>query len=715
MRRHFLLLPLLLLARIIIAEPRLGPEVPLLPRNDPAPAAYQQWPLGVASNGRDFLVLWRDQVDYETSALQLRSIGADGRPVQPFGRVIQSGFPAAIASNGADYLFVSSVVNGGNWFAPDLEWFAQRLDENGNPAAAPVSLGSQGYPSRLVSNGRSYLLVGYESLTILDRDGVKLRQLDAPELLWAGVMGGQYVALQRERTSFNVSNLTLATLDESGFRSRITLALSWPYGYALRVAASNDRVFIANYETCQYVVADAAGVIATGSESACATKASIADVAWDGKQFLVMGFRGDALVGARYLPSGVIVDPLSQRLSPRSVPLFASNGTTLLMVWRDNRYSTKEDLVARTVHSFDELAAPGDDPILISLSARAQESVRLARAGEHLLAVWRDDAHRDLEGVIDGAPRSFVHSLSKDLEIDAAVAGRQVFLLLWHELGGAAFVTRIALNGDVLDRVPVEVCGSRRVGAARDVASFVVTCQADDYSLAIKRIDENGTLTTVSEKQLPQFPESTQPIVADNHLMLASYWMGLHSSPGVWPYTFLDLYPADTPPANRSDQRYRFVTNGAVWSTAVGPGHVTLAAFCHSYGCPGVFLAQSAFDGTKIRAVGSPALAKVWQAEGSAMVWDGTEYVLAWTELLPSHTYRVRAIRLNETAVALDAAPFDITVAGASPDTPSLVVTESGVLIGYSRADSDSGGAPRAYTRTLDRAVQIPRRSSARH
>ncbi|HEX7680160.1 MAG TPA: hypothetical protein VF713_18660, partial [Thermoanaerobaculia bacterium] len=160
------------------AEVRLGPEKGLTPVGIPGPAFGTQDAPAVASNGHDFLAIWRDQrrgLPVVTPDIYASRITRDGQPVDRGGRRIAEKvfYAPVIASNGSEYL--ACYVAGGHLVS-------QRLDENGVPIAPPTDLGLSMRPLFLRSNGSGYLFVGGKDLdslpltTVLLLDGAGVPQ-----------------------------------------------------------------------------------------------------------------------------------------------------------------------------------------------------------------------------------------------------------------------------------------------------------------------------------------------------------------------------------------------------------------------------------------------------------------------------------------------------------------------------------------------------------
>ena len=117
-------------------------------------------------------------------------------------------------------------------------------------------------------------------------------------------------------------------------------------------------------------------------------------------------------------------------------------------------------------------------------------------------------------------------------------------------------------------------------------------------------------------------------------------------------------------------------------------------------------------EGKVIRSPSRVAATPYTSFETVSLAWNGSEYVLAWTD--PAGM--IRAMRLTHAAMPIDDAPFDVAMQSRQPWSQfTLTPTASGVAFGYDRIDEASGFVSRAFTRTLDRLTSSPARRAVRH
>src|SRR5262245_60013616 len=199
--RHILavLAALFLASAGMAAAVRLGPEVPFADITQrPAGISNYPYPMVAASNGRDFLIGWAGQNDFETELVTMR-VNHDGSvPAPPR----HTGYPphaSAITRRDEGYLLVTY----GRVRADPATWgvLSVRLDEDGVPISEPVAVAESASLRDLISNGSTHLLVINEkdrtSGIILDAGGAPLRKLDFDfrGFQLGGVVNGHYVFL----------------------------------------------------------------------------------------------------------------------------------------------------------------------------------------------------------------------------------------------------------------------------------------------------------------------------------------------------------------------------------------------------------------------------------------------------------------------------------------------------------------------------------------
>jgi len=719
--RHIALV-LLIAGTAAAADVRLGSEVPVVPIRTGS-AAWEQSLPAVASNGRDFLAIWNDSRErtqrpwYYTSRLD-----SSGVPAEPFGRRFQPAifrFPALIASNGEDYLAA--------WYDESSQaTLAQHLDENGAPAG-PARVVRKASPISLASDGLGYLLVfhsqesGYVA-TALDRDG-SVRgtlPLQLSEYLSLDAAGGTFGVLGFENGCCYClppcSGPVLRTIDARG-ETMVMTTTALPEesgGRGFIVKSSPNRILVSwvlplEENQVWFTMLDRSGKVIQP-----ATKVNLASlyafsIRNDGDEFLLFSPGDSRAVHIR--PNGAVVNSV-----PYSVPetaQFASNGSALLMLWERGG-----DIVSRSLRGFDDLAVRQIDGTVVASSGRAQDRVRIARAGSHEMIVWRDDATGEIAGSLDGVEVGIYRGLA--VGIPSVTAGARTFLVAWNEVNNAQFSARMlarryAFDGTLLDKTPIELASGTYTeldddpGVTADGSSFVISVGVPQAPLRLLRLDgETGALSELLSYPCGLCRAPFRPVPTTSGWMIPYLRYVGFFSPHVsvtWGVSIAETTLSGTP--------VREV--------------VTPFTGMDSY-CAGLGIAQAgdqvsvalpSFAGIRIvrAATGVPAdpitVPNTADAAGADLAWNGSEYVLAWTT---TNGGPIRAMRFDADFHALDAASFEIAAGGSTTAGPSIAVTGQGVVIAYSRSTAENGYAPRAFTRTLDRlSSPIVRRRGVRH
>ncbi len=338
----------------------------------------------------------------------------------------------------------------------------------------------------------------------------------------------------------------------------------------------------------------------------------------------------------------------------------------------------------------------------IAPEAPTQRNIQVLQRSGHVLAAWRPDwpaVDVSFDGVV--LPGAHVDAANGAYTL---AAGSSTFLLVWDDLSHV-YARRIGAGGEVLDVVPRDLCRLgylSSLGVVFDGSSYVVAC-TDDEATRIVRITESGSITDDVGPRIVL--EAVRPLLANGRLVFAgARVICCHSSPTVYPYSTVLVYDVNDslPP-----QPNWIPVDGLTWFPAAGPDRVIVAIPDSR-----IRLAQASFDRTMFRApYVLPQLANVRPA-GVALVWDGSEYVLAWIETIDGGSV-IRGLRLNRNGDPIDDAPFEIS-GPALYSALSATVTERGVVIAYSRKEGFEVDV-HAYMRTLERLGSTGRRQSVRH
>lgn len=721
-----------LIALPVTADIRLGPEVPVLPNITAGPAAFAQRFPTVASNGHGFLATWYDTREQASSGnLYVAPLDADGRVIERFGHklgemnLVWPGQP--IASNGDGYLVA---------WAKDLVYRVRPLDANGNPAGEERVLSSYAYVRNLLSNGSTYLAVAANTngdlfALSMDRNGVVLGTaalgMNGLTPVTAIAENGRYTLVGRPFycNAVECGARVLKTVEDHAGSLTVT-GIALPVSGDVAAAISPERILFVFPATVQggtlsYSVYDRASNTTAPSVSLPVAAASNnVRAAWDGSEFLIMsltdaGVLNATRVNAQGSPAG---GPFRLSGTAKAVPAFASNGDTRLLIWEDAIFSNDGDLSRRAVRSFAELGNP-PDAITMFGSGHAQPAVAVAASPSSLMAAWRDDAGHEIEAALNGVPIVVDRQTARYVSNPAVTYAGNRFLVAWYDLltvdDARLLARRYAADGTPIDPAPLAVIPNvvrhnldDAPGVAADGSSFVIS--DDSNGIGLLRLDgETGVVTELSRSSCP-YPGcwgSFAPIKA----------------PTEWLVPYLGYYSFVSPHVTVTwgviIQQTPFSGTG-VRTT----GTVQVCGFnCMQLGISGtgeqVTTAIPSTNGVHIgqgvppdRLQQGRLIAEPLGVSAAAVAWNGAEYVVVWTTL---HGGPIHAMRLDTNGQLLDNAPFEIAPSGSTTASPSIAPVAGGVIIGYSRATAENGGAPRAFTRTLDAIARVPRRQSVRH
>lgn len=726
-------------------------ERPLTPNVASAPAPADQTNPSVASNGRSFIAVWQDR-RRGVADVYCSRLDRDGKPLDPYGRRLATGaFSPVIASDGNQYLvaFQTATAVG-----------IVRLDRDANVLGTSFVGGPDSTPRFLVSNGSTFLLVVTEqfgnqraTVLLLNAAGAVLSTLftTGGDPVGAAVRDGGYVLVDYTWThapSLVTAHPLLHTITPAGATSTTALPeLTGPSTVYPVAAFGPDSLLIAwgsSMTTVEpaYLVASYAGNVIRQPTALGATDAAAGSVVpsalWDGREFLLSVQGTGARVVVRIAPDGTVADATPAVLAARGgPPAFASAGGVQMLVWADARFSSMYgDIVARAISGSDELFEFPDRANLVSWSGAAQTDVAIARTGSHEAAVWTSP-DTTIAGSVDGVAFAIAKDTATTFVTSPAIgAARDQFLVCWEErerTGAARLLAeRVAVDGRVVDAAPLLVWESPfrptffsdRPSIASDGSNFFITWAAGDAFLSM--IEPSGVVQTHTVLAAAVLPspwdrvESPQLAWRDGHLFLG-YRLGRPTFGDTYivPPSAISGFPVDAsrdapvPGALAFDP----VAGGVEMRMAAGADGVTFvwSDSGRDDGWP-IAAAQTTFGGAPVTSPHRIAVRPLASCSLTPPViaWNGTEYVVAWTEMTTSCARGdVRVVRLNRFAQAIDAQPITIAT-DVLPYTPSVAASEEGVVVAFSRADDAIGGAPRAFEITVKRsAPSIPRRRAS--
>lgn len=693
----------ILTSAALAADIRLGPETRVPSPLDIGPAAYDQEQPAAASNGRDFVAVWIDRRSGGgvEAPLYATRIATNGNPVEQFGTRLSAAARAPhIASDGDGYL-IAFTANGSN---------VLHVDENGHPLGDVRQLNATRAPQAIASNVATYLL--FESpgviATLLDRDGMPLSTIDATfgSVLWAGSYDGRYIVIDvpagcdggcKGAPRLNLISGSGAVL------SRVSLPFVPLHNEFLAAVASRDRVAIASSSDLSgnFLVADYEGRVVRPL-TPLPGGAHQSHVQWDGRDFLLIA----GASAYRMSPDGNL---LGDAFVLPPLPVFASSGAKQLLVWIARPYFS--DVFARVADDFASLASGPQEGTVVSYSPAAQSDVRVAGG----LTVWRD-SNGAISGTLNGKQIAITPRNSYDASRPAVAIGKKNYLVAWGQRSTflqsnvwKVLGRRVAFDGTVLDEVPLVLAtdmfgdSGDRPGITYDGSAFAVA--ATSHHLYVARVTDDGA---VEDRRVINILNggaiwATPVTTASRVLAVHAYtllWLGCDVCPPTWSIGIDgDLLIKDAGVGNvmrvaAATDRDRVTL---AWMTLEGPTWTIHIAQLNADG-------QVIAPPRRLRDVGGIP------TDAIELAWNGSEYVLGWSD----NAGRLRAMRLDRFADALDSEPFDI--AQQRPFAQfSLAPTTGGVTFGFDRVDDASAGVTRAFTRVLDRSASGPPRRSVRH
>ncbi len=740
--RHItLVIALAITQTLTAAEVRLGAETPLAQAVEQHPAAFNQLSPSVASNGTGFLAVWADHREGESdSAIYASGLDLDGKPIQPFGqKLAQVGRFPHVASDGRDYVIV---------YHDETQSYSQRVDENAQPLGPPRALHSGRIPLAIASNGSSYLLLEFARnspegnrpvfATLLDRDGSQLQVLNHAFdlLLWVGARDGRYVLLDiHTRICQTCYTVTLHEIGDSGVVTSTPMPfINFPQPSTFSAVASEERVLVtwdpqSTLSSSHYMVFDYDGNVIQG-QTEIVGPADGVQAAWDGAEFLIT-FRSDTLTRAmRVSPNGAPLDaqPVPLGVTPSRFA-HASNGSQQMLVWNAPGSAIFLDVYSRAMTSFAQLLTTPETLNLVTLAGAAHLSVQIARGAAGVLAVWRD-SNGAVEGILNGQP---VTILPEGSQVNGVTveAGKENFLVAWFDTPLGApwrlFVRRVGLvDGRLLDAQPIPIFEGRLgtfpsdgADLTYDGSRFLLTWVAEDR-VHMTLVNDAGLVVnhrSVIHDDFFSGPTRSRGVSTGTGPLVTYAIRRLISDVGPMRWSFAIERPDATGTDNDTPLPPVLpeiaLSHDLPYAVAAGPTRVTFAwAVEHFPNASTLHVTQTTLSGQPIGEPLSVGVTLDGHVVGVELVWNGSEYVLVWSEQRFGSGWSVRAVRLDPFGGSKDATPIEIAeVRPAS--VPSIAVLPNGVMIGYLRLDALHGNVARTYTRTLERLPALPSRRRA--
>lgn len=733
------------------------------------PAPYGQTPLGLASNGTDYVAVWFDErssLDFEqarTHALFGSRLTNDGTPAAPAGRRLSTDvYNAKIAGSGAGYLLAYADATG---------LFTVPLDAEGVPAGAATTLGApNSAPLALAANGSNFLLLhtlsGYAGAqaSILAPDGSLIRTTPLAEYIqgspiWVLSDGSYQFVVFRfycNGVTACIASVVLTTVMSGG---AITEARLYDVSQASRIAAAygNGRVLIASQSDTQagrfveYRLFDSGGTllhsaVQIASESLrCVCAYSTPAVGWDGSEFLLVYQWPSAdeqtsdLRAVRVTSDAVLLDfaaPILLDPAGGTPPLFATNGTTTAVVWGSDLRNF--DAVSRAVHSFDDLAGAAQH--VVAQSAALERGVHLASGPGGVLAVWREGYPTPsiVASVVGRNPVTISPAGPLDLQTPAAARGRDAFLVVWREqrvdqsYRPSTFrilARRVAFDGLPIDASPFVVASETSpaftavqptISVASDGTDWLIVYPGDQLTVRGVRVSATGAVLDSAPIVLSQtglhfgIPGSPHVLWSGSRYVVVwaedSHNPSIVAPPGP-PASF--LYEARVTAAGELiDTRQIWVGGFALdLALAAAPARLLLAWAESGVSIDTMILGDDGTPVTTARAITTlPVSARQTVLTDVEAAWDGASFATAWTEKTGPEAH-IRFEHADGNGLPIESSPLELAPELGTKYAPALATSPGGVTIAF-QAIADTFVA-RAFATTIDRAGVPPRRRAA--
>jgi hypothetical protein len=730
-----MLAPVLLSLSLSLSLPlALGPEVPI-GAAQLTNAALNQEVSGVASNGHDYLALWKDERGTSFHSLYVTRVDTAGHPLVPAGRRIAEASDGRLTWTGSAYLLVYTA-------GPRLN--GQILDDDGNPSGTPTQLDLPGIPTEIASNGDTLLTVDLSgNVWLLAHDGIVIHKSFISTLTDLSPIfrtaGGDYafVILQGQTIALEVVNPT------NGAAQRVNLAnTGGSVSHAAAAATGDGRILLTwndlagDQRVTHYALVDESGhtlvapvaIDSTGADLGNYTSVSVS-AGWDGREFLLT-LGPKPLRAWRVTSSGQLVDPQAVVLADGPAPRqrFTTSASGVLTVWEGwNGYDCDAD--GRTAARFAELAAASTH--VLSLSAAPQGTPRLA-SGATPLAVWRE--RRLAGGPVGGQEGVELAPASAHAYPAVAARGRTSYLTAWLSANRSGAMTvqakRVSFDGIPVDAEPILLASegngnylefsssAKQPSIAFDGTNFLViwaTLAGDLHGMHVaadgRPLDAQPIAITTPASHIG---ETISPRVVWSGSVYVVAWIDQ-------PYPPAGISPPISFPARISvvrvaaDGHVLDSSQMVIWREGAAG---SLAIASSGNGLLAIWNGGSCVWGAALRSDGTP-LGAARQLDCNRdyadvdLAWNGREFVAVWGD--PA-ARTVNALRLDPAMNALDAAPFAVNPPETVASQPSVAASGSGATIGYIRlADEPQyGGVARAFARTLPLLAPLPRLRAVR-
>ena len=624
-----------------VLDPAVSAELPVAPAITVAGAGSNP---SVAYDGTRWLAVWNE------AGVRGAFVDASGKPTAPSFPIASTGTPS-VAWNGSQYLVVTNTSGTCN---------AVRVDTTGkivDPAPIAIATGA-GAASAIVSDGSNWIFAysssGGVSVARVSPTGALLGTTAIP----AGAFGANSLSL-----SWNGSNFLV------GWSQSITSSSS--IVYAARVSAAGALV-------------DATPFAISGGGDRNVNPC----LASNGTDWLVtwMGFDSGHIDAARVTAGGTVLDgaPLAVTHAPGRHwnPTCGYTSSRYLLAWSDARLSSgvpgtgsAGSLWAETVGADGSL---GGEVALIDANFGIQP--RLVTTSTPPFLVW--------DGVLAsriGAGPSLVDTTPIAVStVRAQSSGASVgfdgsnYLAAWIDRRAGTttaevFVARLDRTGVLIDtmgtRVGTDVVASQ-VAVSGGSPGWLVAWGTPGSALKAARLRHDASMI-----------DAAPFVIASSGAQIA-----LAASTSTWLATYQNAAQTHAltigfDGALGSDRVIGASSSGYP-STVASDG----SSFLVAWNASSTFQLQSQLldaSGAPVGAVQSPTSAAAATPLYASLGFDGTAYVLAWTDFRSDRGGDIYARRIDKTGVAMGSAEFAVSATAAAEKTPAIASDPKSVTVVY--------------------------------
>jgi hypothetical protein len=419
-----------------------------------------------------------------------------------------------------------------------------------------------------------------------------------------------------------------------------------------RDSASQPNIYAARVDHSGRVLdADSGIAVALAADSQAVPAAAFGGgvylVVWEDKR------GGDRdIYGARVTQTGVLLDPngivICAATNSQWDPAVASDGTSFLVVWSDERSAVANIYGARVSQSGTVL-----DPGGIAIStADLQEKPSVAFGAGYYMVVWEDERNDDCDiygsrvspsgQVID--PGGIAVSTSWDDQYSPSVAFDGAnFLAVWEDWR----------NGNDADVYCARVTPSAQV---LDPGGIAVSTAINDQTEPSIAFDGTHYLAAWTDMR-----GGTDP---------AAYGARVSPAGAVLDPAGIPVTVAQTPSEVTS-------------SSASGNTLVVWTAPGDAYLEHDVLASRVNISGSVLDSLGIIVSSVMGAAEqyGAVVAFDGTDYLVVWPDSQYETGWDIRGARVNPSGTVLDPAGFTISAGAGDQDDPAIAFDGANFLV----------------------------------